>query len=230
MGKKWFPLESNPEVMNTYVQSLGLAAPRVMFSDVFGLEEDLLSFVPQPVKAVLLVYPITDKTEAYGNACVEAMGDASQANGQLYYMKQTISNACGTVGILHALANNIDCLGPITPGSFLEQFLAATKDMTPEQRAQFLEKDETLDAAQATAAQSGQSTLQPIDTDINLHFVCFVCKEGQLYELDGRKAMALCRGPCQEEDLLRCAAAAIKEYMEVDPGQTNYGITAMSCS
>ncbi len=28
----------------------------------------------------------------------------------VYFMKQTIGNACGTVGLLHALGNNIDSL------------------------------------------------------------------------------------------------------------------------
>ena len=27
---------------------------------------------------------------------------------EVYFMKQTVGNACGTVGLLHSLANNLD--------------------------------------------------------------------------------------------------------------------------
>ena len=32
------------------------------------------------------------------------------SEADLYYMKQTIGNACGTVGLIHALCNNTDKL------------------------------------------------------------------------------------------------------------------------
>ena len=46
---------------------------------------------------------------------------ASESSGRdagVYFMKQTISNACGTIGLLHALANNLETLklGPLTKG------------------------------------------------------------------------------------------------------------------
>jgi hypothetical protein len=38
-GKKWLPLESNPEVLNDFVSKLGLDMATHSFSDVFGLDE-----------------------------------------------------------------------------------------------------------------------------------------------------------------------------------------------
>lgn len=39
MGKKWIPLESNPEVLNQYAQTLGADVSKFTFCDVLGLDE-----------------------------------------------------------------------------------------------------------------------------------------------------------------------------------------------
>ncbi len=39
MGKKWLPLESNPEVLNDFVGKLGYDTSKYAFCDVFGLDE-----------------------------------------------------------------------------------------------------------------------------------------------------------------------------------------------
>ena len=39
-----------------------------------------------------------------------------KADPKIYFMKQTISNACGTIGVLHAIANNQE---QSTPGAAL---------------------------------------------------------------------------------------------------------------
>ena len=33
---------------------------------------------------------------------------AQEVSKSVYFMKQTVGNACGTVGILHSIANNLD--------------------------------------------------------------------------------------------------------------------------
>ena len=42
---KWPPLESDPEIFTNYMAKMGLP-PNWVFSELYGFEEDLLSFIP----------------------------------------------------------------------------------------------------------------------------------------------------------------------------------------
>jgi len=39
MGKRWLPLESNPDVLNTFSSKLGLNVVDYAFCDIYGLDE-----------------------------------------------------------------------------------------------------------------------------------------------------------------------------------------------
>jgi ubiquitin carboxyl-terminal hydrolase L3 len=105
---RWMPLEANPDVMNKYVQAMGMKGT-YQFFDVFGLDPELLAMIPQPVVALLLLFPITENNSAYTDQEDEKIKkDGQVVSKDVYFMKQTVGNACGTVGILHSLANNLD--------------------------------------------------------------------------------------------------------------------------
>jgi len=97
--------------------------------------------VPQPVTGVLLLFPIKAESEAYRNqerTRIETEGQVQSEN--VFYLKQTIGNACGTIGILHCLANARSEFASsglediIEANSYLSKLLAATVDMNPDER------------------------------------------------------------------------------------------------
>uniref|UniRef100_A0A8C1GUZ3 Ubiquitin carboxyl-terminal hydrolase n=1 Tax=Cyprinus carpio TaxID=7962 RepID=A0A8C1GUZ3_CYPCA len=179
-GQRWLPLEANPE----FLRQLGLV-PTWQFGDVYGLDAEVLSLVPRPVCAVLLLFPITEKYESFRQeeeAKIKAQGQ--EVSSDVYFMKQTIGNACGTIGLIHAVANNQRHL-EFEPNSPLKAFLLQSAKMSPEEKAAFLEKDESIRVTHESSAQEGQTEAPSLDEKVDLHFIAFVNVEGHLYELGG---------------------------------------------
>ncbi len=96
------------------------------------------------------------------------------------FMKQTVGNACGTIGVVHSVANNLDSLN-ITPGSHFAKFFELTHDKNSEERAKVLETYQPFAVVHQDSAREGQT--QAVDEDVNLHFIALVHKDGHLYEL-----------------------------------------------
>ena len=139
---------------------------------------------------------------AWSDKQVEAQQAAGTTGDGVFFCRQTIGNACGTIGIVHSLANNAEHL-TMSGDGFIGNFIAKTKGMSADERAGVLQEDETLDAAQEEAAQEGQSANQDINADINLHFIAYVQKNGRLWELDGRKPFPLDCGPSTDASVLQ---------------------------
>ncbi|RUS21118.1 ubiquitin carboxyl-terminal hydrolase [Endogone sp. FLAS-F59071] len=78
-----------------------------MYTDVLVLDESYLSTLPQPVLAVLLLFPVTEQSE---KARLEQEAEVTKReqfiSPNLIFFRQTISNACGTIALLHSVTNN----------------------------------------------------------------------------------------------------------------------------
>ncbi|XP_074621410.1 ubiquitin carboxyl-terminal hydrolase isozyme L3-like isoform X2 [Acropora palmata] len=223
---RWLPLESNPDVMNKFVTNLGLK-PTWSFVDVFGLDPELLAILPQPTCALLLLFPTSDKYRDFKKEQEEkVLKDGQEVSPNVFFMKQTIGNACGTIAIIHAIANNADVLD--FEDGFLKTFIESTKSLSPEEKGARLEADESISVAHEASAQEGQTEAPSAEARVDLHFVAIVHKDGCLYELDGTKLFPINHGKTTQVTFLQDAAEVCKEYMRRDPLALNFTVVALS--
>lgn len=222
---------SPPSVQQQYLDKLGFPVSMFRFHDVMSTEEWALEMIPQPALAVVMLFPIKDASEKHKDdedARIKASGQVVAPS--LYFTKQIIGNACGTIGILHSVANVSAPTGgmvPLREGSYFDKYITRTLAMTPEERAVALEEDDEIEAEHGEISLAGQSE---VVQDVNTHFVAFVEKEGSLYELDGRKSFPINHGPTTPETLLKDAVRVVGEFMARDEGEMRFTITALAPS
>ncbi|KAK4700756.1 ubiquitin carboxyl-terminal hydrolase L3, partial [Phenoliferia sp. Uapishka_3] len=213
--QRWLALESNPASFNAWSQSLGFDTTRYSFQDCYGLDEELLAWVKQPVKAVLMLFPITaayEKLRKEEDAKIEAEGGAKGLEDVLWF-PQTIGNACGTFALIHALGNGGADL-PLGPGP-LQTLFAAARPLPPSARSALLASSDSLASAHSSAATEGTQTAAPnLADEVDLHFVTFVEYGGQLVELDGRRKGPVSRGVIKK-GLLEDTAEVVKKVIEL---------------
>uniref|UniRef100_A0A8D0DVS7 Ubiquitin carboxyl-terminal hydrolase n=1 Tax=Salvator merianae TaxID=96440 RepID=A0A8D0DVS7_SALMN len=226
---RWLPLEANPDVTNQFLKQLGIH-PAWQFVDVYGMEPELLSMVPRPVCAILLLFPVTEKYETFRTEEEEKIkAQGQEVKSSVYFMKQTISNACGTIGLIHAIANNRDKISFETDSS-LKRFLDDSSTMSPEERAKYLETYEAIRVTHESSAHEGQTEAPSIDEKVDLHFIALVNVDGILYELDGRKPFPINHGQSSDDTFLEDAVEVCKKFMDRDPDELRFNAIALAAA
>lgn len=213
---KWVPLEANPDLFTSWCSSMGMDTSKFAFHDIYGTDPDLLAMVPQPVAAVLLLFPIHPSMEKSRTEASAAAPASPPGTENILWFKQTIGNACGTIGLLHALANTsaVSAIKSDSPLDTLFKKARATKDA--DERAEVLVNSKELQMVHESTASQGQSQA-PEDLDnVLCHFIAFVRSEtGELVELDGswgRKGPLVAGKKVEsQEDLLTVAVEYVKE-------------------
>jgi len=175
------------------------------FSDVLGLDEELLAFVPAPCIAVMFLFPYS-KMKLFRKELTP-----TPVHPDLYFMQQLVGNACGTVAVVHCLANNLHKLS--LSNGFFKQFLEKTKSTTPLERGRLFGREKALHDVHTSMAKDSevQTEVPAADAKVDFHFICFVEYHGQLYELDGAKDFPINHGPTNPDLFLYDAVKKIKE-------------------
>lgn len=192
--------------MNALKKKLGLSDD-LEFYDVYSLDEpELLSHIPRPAHALLVIIPLTKPWDEERKA-----EDANQedyagfgANEPVIWFQQTIGNACGSIGLLHSVIN-----GPaknyILPGSDFEKIRRDAIPLGMKDRAQMLYDSDAFEAAHKAVAEIGDTAPPPAGDKRHAgqHFISFVKEGGHLWELEGSRKGPIDRGVLgDDEDVL----------------------------
>ncbi|KAJ5112075.1 hypothetical protein N7532_000120 [Penicillium argentinense] len=215
-GRKTFiPLENNPDVLAHLCENLGVV-PGLSFHDVLSVSPDMLAWVPRPIHALVLLAdrPIYNAARSH----VEQMIPVYHGSGPdepVIWMKQTIGHACGLMALLHCLLN-YEGGKYIAAESELDRLRKQAITLGPDERADLLYKSEFLENAHMEAASRGSSSAPSPADDNYHHFIGFVQKDGQVWELNGGLNGPLLRGSLKEGDLLskKGLALTVQDFLD----------------
>lgn len=155
-------------------------------------------------------------------------GDPPAAPKNLFYMRQYLHNACGTIALFHAVLNNLEHI-EVKDGP-LKAFYDKAKDLTPEERGKLLEQDKVLIDIHQSLAREGQTEAPPEGEKILFHYAALTNVGGELYELDGRKNFPIPHGKTTDESFLTDAANVCKKFMERDEKELRFTVMAIAAA
>lgn len=195
--------------------------------DVWSFDRDCLDTMPQPVLALILLFPCTEQYYKFRDEQFEKIKEKGQSLApKLYYMKQVVPNACGTVALIHSVANNKEQIN--LGEGFLKQFLEDTADLDPIKRGEMLESADKIMSLHEQIAQGGQTEAPQPESPVNNHFVAFVQVDDSIYELDGRKEFPINHGPVSaQEAFLEKAAKICQDYIARQPDAVQFSVVAL---
>ncbi|KAG5882160.1 hypothetical protein JTB14_002885 [Gonioctena quinquepunctata] len=225
-----FPLESNPDVLNKFMHLVGVP-DKYKIVDVYGLDGDALAWVPQPVIAMILLFPCSEKYYEYVKKEKDEVVEKGQVvSPSVWFMRQNVSNSCGTIALIHSIANNTDRID-LNNGIF-KKLMEESENKSPEERGEMFAKAGSdseafkMIAAHQELAMEGQTEVNP-NEQVNHHFIALVEKDDELYELDGRKECPIKHGPTSRDKFLEDAAKVCKTFMERDSEDINFTVMAL---
>jgi ubiquitin carboxyl-terminal hydrolase L3 len=117
----WIPLLSDPSILNAHIDEIGFDTSLYKLTDILSPEPwAIMAMIPQPVAAVIMLYPLMMdvQLEHHGRENISPESDG------VWFIKECIENACGTIALLHALMNLPVLLRAVAiqPDSWLHSF------------------------------------------------------------------------------------------------------------
>ena len=207
--------------MTRLSRNLGIS-PNLSFYDILDIDDqELLSFIPRPVHALIFLTPSSayhatrDNTEAEMKHASFPVGPTAVA-----WFKQTVGNACGLMAFLHCICNGAG-RNYIPLDSPFSRFLGEAISLPPVPRADLVYHSEFLEQAHMDAALAGDTEAPAAEGHVGFHYIAFVkADDSHLWELNGGMPGPLDHGILgSEEDALSPAALdmSVRSFMRVYP-------------
>jgi ubiquitin carboxyl-terminal hydrolase L5 len=178
----WTDIESDPAVFSSLLDAFGV--PSLTIRELWSLEDT----IPFPVHGLLLLFKYDRQT--LKRVAAQPRPPAPAGLAPPWFATQTISNACGTLALLHVLLN---APGPLASlGPTLGPFRDFTLALPPDDRGASL-----ADCAPIREAHNSFARPEPFLRDERaprpgekakdaFHFVAYApCASGGVFEMDG---------------------------------------------
>ncbi|GKZ38698.1 hypothetical protein AbraIFM66950_011067 [Aspergillus brasiliensis] len=199
--KTFIPLENNPEVLKLLCQNLSISKD-LDFHDIISTSPELIQeWYPRPCHALIV---LADRPIYLGARPAAAELNTPEYTGSgpnepVLWMKQTLGHACGLMALLHVVFN-LENGRYILPGTGLDILRQQAIHLSPKERAQLLYDSKLLEEAHMDAATRGSSNVPSPRDDNHHHFIAFVQKDGQVWELNGGLKGPVLRGAISDGD------------------------------
>ncbi|KAI6709261.1 hypothetical protein JHW43_008208 [Diplocarpon mali] len=217
--KGWVELESDPALFNYILRQYG--AKNVKIQEVFGLDDEQLSYLPKPVYGLVFLFKYRDDD-------AEEDFSAQKCPEHVWFANQTTTNACATVALLNIIMN----APGLDLGENLNAFKESTKGLKPPYRGKNLDDDDfirnihnsfarKMDVLNADLAlkheydkwvkskkrspkkpikkkATSKRTKQQSGDEQGFHYVAYVPVQGEVWRLDGLQRHPVNLGPSHD--------------------------------
>jgi ubiquitin carboxyl-terminal hydrolase L3 len=152
---------------------------------------------------------------------------------QLFFLEQVdgLPNACGTIALVHGLANNMQALG-VAEDSMLGRFVAANRGRSKREIGDAMANDAELREVHNSFVEQGQSRVIENDESVGAHFIALLPINGRVVEFDGayQQAPVVRDAIAEGETFLQAAARVVKRDWMSRTDSIGFAITAIAPS
>ena len=118
----------------------------------------------------------------------------------------------------------------IAADSPVGKFLAASAGKSAPEIGASLADATALHSASEGAAAGGQTAAPEATAQTDHHFIAFIEKDGDCYELDGGKQFAINHGPTEGDLLLKATQVIKANFMDPQPDVMDFALMALAKS
>uniref|UniRef100_A0A8C0GF66 Ubiquitin carboxyl-terminal hydrolase isozyme L1 n=1 Tax=Chelonoidis abingdonii TaxID=106734 RepID=A0A8C0GF66_CHEAB len=115
----------------------------LLWQEFAFLYQPYLGVCCEQLFSFLLVFSLTAQHENFRKKQIEELKE-QEVSSKVYFLKQTVGNSCGTIGLIHDAVANNQAKFAFDDGSALKKFLKETADLSPAERAKHLENNNAI--------------------------------------------------------------------------------------